>query len=290
MTYRSPTHDRPEIARERKPLWKSMQVIRWMVDNEGETWGVREIARGLGLAPSTVHRVLAALEEQGMVQSDPEAGGQYGLGLEFFRLAWKSTSRLAIRNVAAPVLEHLVKQTDETAFLTLFDRNRAQVIFVASVECSQELRYVVRLNEWMPPYLGASGLAIVAFLPSDEIDALLKELAEQGRRTPSLPTVDEISGYIETIRVRGYACTSGHRVPGAIGIAAPIFGSGDVVIADVGLSIPERRFSASYESALADVVVQAATTISGRLGGDWTRGFEAATRGERPTNSRAVLG
>jgi IclR family transcriptional regulator, acetate operon repressor len=265
-----PGHTVDSLQPERKPLWKAIRVLQWMVENEGEFWGVREIGRGVHLSPSTVHRVLGALEEHGLVRSDA-ATGQYGLGLEFFRMAWKSTSRLALRNVATPILEELTKQTNETDFLALLDRNRMQVMFGLSVECTHGLRYVVRLNEWSELYLGASGHAILAFLPPGESQLVLKRLAHHSLRDPSLPKVDRLAATLGTIRTRGYACTVGQRVSGAMGIAAPIFDSRTQVIADVGLSIPELRFASGDEGRVADLVIEAAKRISSLIGGDWMR-------------------
>ena len=49
-------------------------------------WGVTDLARRLGIAKSTAHRLLATLTDEGLLEQDP-ATGRYRLGLVVFDLA-----------------------------------------------------------------------------------------------------------------------------------------------------------------------------------------------------------
>ena len=84
-----------------------------------------------------------------------------------------SDSRLAaakapIRQAALHPMRRLVDACNETALLGIYDRTRQQMIFVVTVESTHELRVVTPLNRWLPIHVGASGLAILAFLEPDE--------------------------------------------------------------------------------------------------------------------------
>lgn len=52
-----------------------------MAPRDDGPWGVREIAKGVEMNPSTVHRLLGLLEEEGLVRQD-DPGGGYQLGAE----------------------------------------------------------------------------------------------------------------------------------------------------------------------------------------------------------------
>ncbi len=67
------------------------------------SWGLREIAAGVAMHPSTLHRVLAHLQAGGLVQQEPETG-RYRLGLGFLRLAWKAADHTPVRAIALPSL------------------------------------------------------------------------------------------------------------------------------------------------------------------------------------------
>jgi IclR family transcriptional regulator, acetate operon repressor len=244
----------------RQPLAKALTLLTAMVDSPENSWGVRELARLSGMSPPTVHRLLAALLEEGFVAFDGNAG-RYALGIEFMRLALKSTSKLTLPEAVRPYLRELSESYDESAFLSVYDARRREAMFVASVESSHALRYVVRLYEWMPIRLGASGLAILAFLPEAEQREILS--AGASRATAGEGLVDDL----DAIRRAGFARTEGQRVPGAVGIAAPIFGSDGSVAGDVGLSVPVQRIASFDERELAADVVRCASRISHELGG-----------------------
>lgn len=247
-------------ASSRRPIAKAVQLLSWMVDSPAHHWGVRELARGVGLPPATVHRLLTTLLEEGFVELDGSSS-RYELGPEFFRLALKLAGGLNINYIARPFLEDLSAMWDETVFLSTYDPRRRRAMFVDTVESSQQLRYVVPLYEWMPVPHAASGLAILAYLPADEVEEVLSE--------PDVQTqIDfpQLQQELERVRTRGYALTAGMRVPGAVGIAAPIFSHADRVVGDVGLSIPEQRFVEADREELARSVVLCADQISRQLG------------------------
>jgi DNA-binding IclR family transcriptional regulator len=257
-----PIADGEGAVRTRQPIGRALTLLSWMVDSPDGQWGVRDLARGSFLPVTTVHRLLAALQEAGFVAFDASSG-RYVLGIEFLRVALKSTGKLTIAQAAGPYLGGLSRAFDETAFLSVYDPSRREAMFVAAVESTHPLRYVVRLYDWMSVRLGASGLAILAFLPADERREILT--APGGAEgEPVLPGFEQ---ELAAIRARGYARTDGQRVPGAVGIAAPIFSQGGHVVGDVGLSIPAGRFAERDEAELARAVIDCGTRITHELGG-----------------------
>lgn len=256
------TEDDSGVLR-RRPVEKVIQLLTCMVDDEASSWGVREIARKLDWPPSTAHRVLSDLEDLGLVQLD-HSGGKYSLGLEFFRLAWKGTASVPISSAAIPALQAMVEQLNETACLAVYDQTRERMMFASAVESTRDVRYVVVLNRWLPLTQGASGLAILSYL--DE-ETRAKILGEKIAAAPNGEARDEISLQVARVRAKGYAVTWGERVPGAIGIASPVFDANDAVVGSVGLTIPGLRFSDTDERRFASAVTFAAMQITSNLGG-----------------------
>lgn len=254
---------------QRDALGKALQLLWWIVDtSDGSTdkeWGVRELAQGLHLPPATVHRGLTALMKHGLVQRNPDSG-QYQLGMEFYRLAFKAQSHFGIRNASLPVMRNLVTQCNETAFLGRYDSFRMEMMFIAAVNSNHALRYVVPINEWLPVYAGAGGLAIMAFLPREERQAIIERtgLAPLTERTITDPVLLEEE--LARIRARGYAFSCGERNIGAVGVAAPIWGADGRVMGDLVVSIPEPRFDEAMVPTLATLVIQHAKRIMEKLG------------------------
>jgi IclR family transcriptional regulator, acetate operon repressor len=253
----------------RDALGKALQILWWFVDTSGgstdKQWGVRELAQELHLPPATVHRGLTALMRHGVVQRNPESG-QYQIGLEFYRLAFKAQSHFGFRNASLPVMRDLVTQCNETALLGIYDSLRMEMMFIASVNSNHALRYVVPMNEWLPVYAGAAGVAIMAFLTRAERQAIIQRtgLAPLTERTITDPVVLEEE--LTRIRARGYAFSRGERNIGAIGIAAPIWGADGRVIGDLVVSMPEPRFSDAMVPTLGAMVIQHAKRIIEKFG------------------------
>jgi DNA-binding IclR family transcriptional regulator len=253
-----------QVERQRNPVARAFRLLVWMAEQEGETWGVREIAAGVGMHPSTVHRLLATLEPDGLVRRDP-GSGRYGLGLEFLRAAWRTASRNSLAQLGVPVLRRLRDETGETAVLGVYDHARRAMLLVASVESEHAVRNVRPLHTWMPVHGGASGRALLAWLPDEERAAVLGgPLAAVTDAT--ITTRGALERNLEEVRRQGYALSRGERVPGGVGVAAPVLDAGGRVVAAVGITMPEQRFAPADEPRLAALVVAAAAELGERLG------------------------
>ncbi|MEV1025263.1 IclR family transcriptional regulator [Streptomyces sp. NPDC050264] len=250
--------------RQRHPLARGIEILTLMIDGGGDTYGVREVGSRLGVSASTAHRLLGDLEELGMVSRT--ATGNYRLGMEFLRLAWTVNTRFPLREAANDILAELTEHSGESSFFAVFNEQRRQMMFAVSVESSHPLRYTVPQGVWLPLHAGASGLAILAFLPSQirheithgTLDALTERTWVDATR---------LEERLEGIRRDGYAISHGERIDGAIAIAAPVLGPANVVIGDVGITIPESRFNATSTPELTALVRESARALTRRFTG-----------------------
>ncbi len=255
--------EKPGIRR-RQPLTRALRLLSWMVDSEQRSVGVREVATGLSLPASTAHHMLSALMQEGMVTQN--ADGQYALGLEFYRLAMRAVNRWPLQAIATPYLRRLVGECNETAFLGVLDRLRGAMMFVALVQSSHPLRYMVELNSWLPLHSGATGLGILSFMPEDEAMAIIKANPLDRFTSRTLTDPDDLVATMRKVAKNGYACTSGQRVEGAVAIAAPVWDSFGV-IGDVVVTLPEQRFNKQTEDKLSRLAIQCAAEITKDIGG-----------------------
>ena len=250
----------------RDPVVKALKLLAWLIEQPGGSAGVREIATALKMSPSGVHRLLSVLVEEGMVRQAPETS-RYSIGIELYRLSNIAAAKAPIRRVALKHMRRLVDACNETALLAIYDRSRLEMMFAASVESSHPLRYVIELNQWIPVHVGAPGLAIMAFLTPDEIAAVI----ERTRLSPvtdfSITEPYRLEIELEKIRKNGCASTKGQLIPGATGLAAPIFGSGGEVLGDISLTIPEQRLTQGGEAKLLELLMECATRVTEDIGG-----------------------
>lgn len=229
-------------------------------------WGVREIAKGVDMNPSTVHRLLGLLEEEGLVRQD-DPGGRYRLGTELLRLAWTASGAHSVHSAALPHMQELAAASGETVTFGLFDPVRLQTYVLAVVESDAPFRYVSTLHEWRDLHTGASGRAVMAFLPDDQRRAVVERTRLAPATEHTITSPDELESVLARVRERGYAFSQEERRLGGVGIAAPVFGPGGRIVGEVGLSVPAQRFRADDEERLARLVTTCGRRITEAIGG-----------------------
>lgn len=254
---------------QRDGLGKAIQVLSWMIDDsnegQGKEWGVRQLAHELQWPPATLYRALRGLVKHGFVQRS-EDSGQYQIGTEFYRLALMIQAEFALRNVGIPIMRGLVAKCNEAAFLGFYDSSRLEMMFVAFIDSSHPLRYVVPMNEWIPVHAGASGLAVMAFLPERERRAIVERRGLPRITETTITDPKMLEDELARVRACGYAFSRGQRTKGAVAIAAPIWGPNGHIMGELNLSVPEPRFDESMTPAFAKLVIKHAQRIMEKLG------------------------
>jgi len=254
------------VERQRDPLARAFQLLTLMVDSNLPTFGVRQLAGLMSVSASTAHRLLGDLEQIGLIDRTDDS--TYRIGLEFYRLASSATARFPLREAAAEVLHSLAIESTESAFLGVYDKARRQMTFALCVESAHPLRYVVPLNRWLPIHAGASGLAILAFLPEPEQRELLGTGRLSRETDNTIVEPRKLERVLAEVRAAGYATSNGQRITGASAIAAPVIGANGFAVGDVGISMPALRVDAAgHERRQIDRVQAAAATVSARIGG-----------------------
>lgn len=243
----------------RDPLARIFQVLSHIAAMDGGATSIRAMARELQLPTTTVYRSLSALRDAGYVEYDA-VRECYCLGSSAHRLARIITGRRPLPDIVIPYLQELTGATGETSFVAMYEESRLELMFIAEVQANHGLRYVVPLHTWLPLYLGASGLVILAYLPLPKQEEVLKKAQSMGQDVAALTTLMS--------RAREQACltTHGHRMPGLVGTAAPIFDRDGSVIGDVIVSIPKDRYSSEREAAIEGSVRLTASKIMNVLG------------------------
>lgn len=226
---------------------------------EGGEQGTNELARRIGVAPSTVSRQLGTLTDSGLVEH-VAANGRYRLGIRVVRLANAVLARLDVRAVARPHLEDLVHATGETATLSVAGADDAVTVdFVAG---AHSVQHVTQLGRPSIAHATSAGKVMLAFterpLPRAPLHAYT-------RRTITDPA--RLAREIERVRRQGYAEAVDERETGLSAIAAPVFGSAGELAGIVALQGPTTRFGRQELRAALSILLERAAAISAALGG-----------------------
>jgi DNA-binding IclR family transcriptional regulator len=164
-----------------------------------------------------------------------------------------------------PILRNIVAEINETAHLALYERTKHKLIYTDEVPCEQPIRFNVPIGVPQPLPPGASGKAIMAFLPYMEV----RNIIHSDQESDINKTVKSLNRYkkdLEEVRIKGYAITKGERIPEAVGIACPIFDSKIRVIGSLVVTTPSYRFRPENEHYIAKLIRDGSERLSRLLG------------------------
>lgn len=205
---------------------------------------VSEIADEVGLARSTVHRTLKALESVQFVAVVSAQGG-FRLGPALMRLAVSSSSWLVA--MVHPRLEELSSKIDETVDLAVLAGR--YVRFIDQVQASHRLQAVSQVGLDFPLSCTANGKAILAELDDEVVGRLV------GRRLQPLTAAShtEIAALLEeleSVRSRGFAFDHEEHHEGICALGTVIRNPYGLSLA-VSVPIPAPRFAARRDDVAA---------------------------------------
>jgi IclR family transcriptional regulator, acetate operon repressor len=255
-----------------------------MSDKPGRSYNITALQRGLHLlqlfseAPrgltakqvaiisrlpvSTVHRFLVNLQHAGFLNCGGD--GVYRLGIACFAIGQAALSQLDIRRLSLPYLQELNHQTRETIHLTV--RHGLSAVYVEKLDSPEQLRIYSRIGAGVPLYCTAVGKIMLAYMPKDEQDKVLRQL-ELKRFTPNtVGSMQELRTELQRVARNGYACDMEEHELHIRCVAAPIRDHTGGVSASLSLTAPMVRMPVSRLRQLAPLVQQAGLQISIQLG------------------------
>ena len=206
-----------------------------------------EATEALGLARSTTSRLLAALENNRLLERS--APGEYVGGPLFVLYAARHDRNAQLARLARPMLEQIGESTGEDVHLAV--ANGANIAHIAQVDST----YLLGARDWtdieIPPHSSALGKVLLAW------DVLPRP---SGRlETPTghtLRTRGDLDLDLAQVQSRGFAVTRDELEVGLAGVAAPVFGPDNDVVAAVGVSGPTARLDDRVEHVARLLMVQ----------------------------------
>ena len=195
-----------------------------------------QISELVGINKSTVHRLLATLERKRFVERDIVTG-VYKPGIRFLQVAFLTMEHNDLRRLALPFLNNLCNQFRENVNLSILDG--ADVVYVDAIESSQRVKLAAAPGQRLPAFCTASGKAILAFLPEENIKRIL-ERGMPGYTQNTLTSPELFLENIHHVRELGFAISVQEFEDGINAIAAPICNQ---PIASISIAGPAYRLT-----------------------------------------------
>ncbi len=248
------------MARLTPAVMRALDILELFVDGARLTGA--DIMRLTGLPRTTAFELVNTLASRGYLERD-ELGG-YSLGSRTLALGNAYAARYDLVGEAGHCARALAQRTGETSSVAILEGN--EVFYLAKVEGREVLALISSVGKRAPANATGLGKALLAGLAPANLDALWSDGDLPALTAHTITDVDLLRQELDTTRTRGYAIEREESGPGVACVAAPIHDVAGRVPAAVSLSVSLARFDQYPVAHWADLVLEAAATMSERLG------------------------
>jgi DNA-binding IclR family transcriptional regulator len=243
-------------------LERSFAILDVLAESS-EDLSLAELEERLDLHKSTYYRLLRTLEHHRYAEKDPSTG-KYRLGSKLLELSSRARARFDLATIGRPYLEKLSSQSGETAILGVL--NDQHVVSLAVVDGRHALRMQVTVGGKAPAHCSALGKAILAFLPQDEVDSMVRKDGLRPFTTNTITRKSELIAELARIRTRGFSIDDQELEVGLRCIASAVRDQSGKVIGGLSIAGAASRLSKKQVSALAPLVSRMSAEFSASLG------------------------
>lgn len=237
-----------------------------LFDDARPQWSLVDLIAASGLKRTTVFRMMAALEAEGIVVKNARA--EYQLGSELIMLGGRAIRSNHLRQLSRPFLEDLVFQTSESALLDVLWLGENRIAYSMVVEEALG-KHVLGMAQYIgaryPAHVTSTGKVLLAFSSAERL-ANIDFGALEPLTQSSITDSEQLFAELAAVRERGYASNVNELEVGLVSLAAPIFNLHSEVCAAITVAGPSSRITPQKRKDIAERVVASARAISQQLG------------------------
>ena len=257
-----------EVAKEKyagtQAVARTFQLIN-LFDDRHPSWSLADLIVASGLKRTTVFRLMAALEAEGIVRKLPT--GNYMLGSGLIALGGRAIRANRLRTVAQPHLYELAHLTTESVTIDVLwvEDGMPQSMVIEEHLGHHLLGMSQYIGARFPAHATSTGKVLLAFSSAEKRQYLnLTKLDPLTQQTITDPNRFQLE--LHHIRQQGYAMTVSELEEGVMAVAAPMFNLHGEVVAALSIGGPRSRISAETLHQFAVPLIEAAQKISKQIG------------------------
>lgn len=213
-------------------LSRLMQVLE-AFDLNSPSLTLTQISHRAQMPMATVHRLAADLEEHGLLERLPDRS--YRIGVRLWELACLAPGALGLRELAMPHLQDVhatIRQHTQLGILQ--DR---EVLFLERLSAPDAVINRTLVGGRVPLNASSSGLVLLAHasraLQEEVLNSALPRFTDR-----TIVTASALRRVLASVRQEGYAAGVGYVTLDATGIAVPVWGPNETVVAALGVVVP----------------------------------------------------
>lgn len=232
-----------------RTLRRGLAVLGAVVDADRTGLRLVDLCRQTGLGRPTVHRLLGPLLDAGWLARQDRFRYVAGPRLQR-RLGAAAQPNLAMR--LQPVLAQVSAASGDAAFAIV--RAGGQSHCIARQIGSHPVQVlVIQVGTQQPLGVGAAGLALLAALPDDEVDAVVDEntpqLGRYGGMTPA-----RLRALVRSTRERGWSVIGNHATAGVLAVGLSVPDGQGRPAAGISVASTQMRMTRERQHQIADLM------------------------------------
>lgn len=224
---------------------------------EHDELGLTEISNMIGLHKSTTAGIVNTLKNEKFLEQNPR-NAKFKLGIELFRLG--ANIKIDLKKICAPYLQRILDMTEETVNLVTYDGS--DVIFIEKRESPHSMRICTSIGKRLPMYCTATGKAILANLPEDEAENLMRGMQITRFTAHTIPDRWTLKEQLEVIREEKCSFDREELEDGLVCIGAAILDRSGRPVGGVSVSGPSMRMTDAKMREIKRTLIDTVEQIS----------------------------
>jgi DNA-binding IclR family transcriptional regulator len=228
---------------------RSYEIVHTL--QELENGRIYEIADRLDLAPSTVHKHLATLENLGYVTKE---SGQYRVGMRFLTVGGRLRNRSKGYRLAIELVSRMAEEAGERAQFVVEDGGRGFYLHTESSEHAVRIDRHIGKRRYL--HASAAGKAILSRLPESRVEEILDRWGQPAETPGTITDRDELRDELDRIRSNGIAFNDEESIEGLRAVGAPVVEPSGTVLGAFSVSGPAHRLKGDrYREEIPDLIL-----------------------------------
>jgi IclR family acetate operon transcriptional repressor len=241
---------------------RALSLLESLAEAGGEA-SLTDLSRWTHLNVSTCHHLLSTLVNWGYVAKVP-GRRSYALGARVLYLGHACLRQVDLPRRSQVYMDRINQATGESVHLAVLQADNIITLV------KREARHAVRVDSGMlgrsdAPHATATGKAMIAWLPEDQIRRMLP--ADLKRFTDNtIVDFDTLIEELRHVRRNGVAIDREEFQPGVICIGSAIRDHAGAVVGAISASAPAMRATEEHLALMKREVIGATSALSAELG------------------------
>ena len=215
-----------------KSAKRTLDILSLFIST-GASLGVSDVATALEINNPTAARIMATLEMSGFIKRTKANSRKFRLDKKIGELGRAYLSSIDLKEEARPFLEKLHNEIKEMVVICVREGDRR--CFLDWIESSRPVRFVIEMkNPYGPLHAGAPGKAILAYMPTYEVEEILQRTGLPQYTDITITDKRKFIKELEHIRKSGVSVSRGEHTEHVSTIAVPVRNFTGNVIASLG--------------------------------------------------------